>query len=65
MAHIEGRQSVVDRPDADFGAVEDAVAWARERAPVVFVRLLGEDFRRSGGARPSAREPELPPWPPE
>jgi len=29
--------------------VEAAVAWARAHAPVVLVRLDGDDFRRSAG----------------
>jgi hypothetical protein len=63
VAHIEGRGSVVEEPVEAFDDVHAAVRWARERAPVVLVRLDGEDFRRSAGDRPFAAEPDLPPWP--
>jgi len=65
VAHIEGRQSVVDEHSEPFECVEAAVAWAQARAPVVLVRLDGENLRRSAGERPFAPEPELLPWPPE
>ena len=65
VAHIEGRRSVVEDHGEPFDGVEAAVAWARERAPVVLVRLDGEQVRRSAGERSFALEPWLPPWPPE
>ena len=65
VAHIEGRRSIVDDHGELFEGVEAAVAWARERASVVLVRLDGESFRRSAGERPFAPQPELLPWPPE
>jgi hypothetical protein len=65
VAHIEGRRSVVDRHNEPFEDVRAAVVWARERAPVVLVRLDGEDFLRSAGERPFEAEPWLPPWPPQ
>ena len=65
VAHIEGRRSIVEGRREPFDGVEAAVAWARERAPVVLVRLDGENFRRSAGERPFAAEPELLPWPPQ
>ena len=64
IAHIVGRRSVVEDHDELFDDVDAAVAWARERAPVVLVRLAGEDFRQSAGERQLDAEPELPPWPP-
>lgn len=63
VAHIEGRRSVVEDCHEPFESVEAAVAWARLRAPVVLVRLDGEDFRRSAGEQPFAPEPWLPRWP--
>ncbi len=65
VAHIEGRSSVVEHHGEPFDDVAAAVAWARERAPVVLVRLDGEEFERSAGERPFAPEPWLPPWPPD
>jgi hypothetical protein len=65
VAHIEGPRSVVDRPDGPFASVEAAVEWARARAPVVYVRLRGESFRRSAGREQPATEPDMPPWPPD
>ncbi len=65
VAHVEGRRSVLERHDEPFEDVQAAVAWARERAPAVLVRLDGEDFLRSAGERPLAGQPGLPPWPPQ
>lgn len=65
VAHVEGRGRVVERRDEPFEDVGSAVAWARERAPVVLVRLDGEGFRRSAGERSFAARPWLPPWPPQ
>jgi hypothetical protein len=64
VAHVEGRRSVVEDHGEPFDGVEAAVAWAREHAPVVLVRLDGEDFRRSAGERPFEPQPRLPRWPP-
>ena len=63
VAHIEGRRSIVADHADPFACVEDAVAWARHRAPVVLVRLSHEEFLRSAGERPFAEQPDLPPWP--
>ncbi len=65
VAHIEGRRSIVEDHREPFDGVEAAVAWARQRAPVVFVRLDGENFLRSAGERPVAARPGLLPWPPQ
>jgi hypothetical protein len=65
VAHIEGRQSVVEFAPDGFATVEEAVEWARERAPVVIVRLPDEHFVRSAGERAPRGDPQMPRWPPE
>jgi hypothetical protein len=60
VAHIEGRSSVIEDHREPFDDVGAAVAWARERAPVVLVRLDGEEFERSAGAGALGRAPPEP-----
>jgi hypothetical protein len=64
-AHIEGRQSVLESAPGSFADVSEAVEWARERAPAVYVRLPGEHFVRFAGEHAPAGDPEMPRWPPE
>jgi hypothetical protein len=65
VAHIEGRQLVLESAPESFADVSEAVAWARERAELVLVRLPDEHFVRSAGERAPPWDPDLPRWPPE
>lgn len=65
VAHIEGRQSVLESAPGSFATVAEAVEWARARAPLVYVRLPDEHFVRSAGERTPPRAPDMPRWPPE
>ncbi len=62
VAHIQGARNVVAELDGD-ATLEVAVAWARERAPVVLVRLLEEQVHRSARAVPPPVDPTAPQWP--
>lgn len=64
-AHIEGKRSVLEHAPRPFDTVEEAVAWARERAPVVLVRLRDENLIRSAGELPLPAAPDMPRWPAE
>ena len=65
----EGRevQAFVEGEEREFDAVEDAVAWSRERAPFVLVRLgpSDQEMYSAGEARAyrGPRDP-FPDWPP-
>ena len=56
--------------EAEFDAVEDAIAWGRERAEIVLVRLGGDvEAIYSAGFREATMETDgsgwpFPPWPP-
>jgi hypothetical protein len=65
VAHIEGRRNVLESAPGGFADVAAAVAWARERAELVYVRLPDEHFIRSAGERAPPGDPEMPRWPPE
>jgi hypothetical protein len=45
-----------------WSTLEEALAWARERAPVVMVRLATTEYFSAGRDQPSWR-PEAPRWP--
>ena len=60
--YLDGRSD-----EADFDTVDEAVAWCRERAERVTVRLGGyEDTYYSAGERPSTNWDGMPypDWPP-
>ncbi len=63
IAHVEGARSVVERPDGPFDSVQEAVAWAVERAPTVLVRELDDPVIRWAGDRPLEADPDMPRWP--
>jgi hypothetical protein len=65
IAHIEGRQSVLESAPGSFADVAEAVEWGRERAAIVIVRLPDESFVRSAGERAPSGDPQMPKWPPE
>jgi hypothetical protein len=65
IAHVEGRQDIVEEAPNSFATAAEAVTWGRERAPVVLIRLPGEGFYRSAGERPLPARPNMPRWPPE
>ena len=62
IAHIEGTRSVVERPDGPFETVEEAVAWAVERAPTVLVRELDDPVVRWAGDRPLEAARDMRRW---
>lgn len=64
IAHIEGRRSVLEDCGEPFESLEAAVAWARERAPTVWVRLRGEDERRPAGEAQGALHEDPSTWVP-
>jgi hypothetical protein len=61
-AHVEGRDRVVDEEPNGFGTIEEAVAWARERAEVVLVRTVDGEAYRSAGRRPPPGRPGIETW---
>jgi len=59
--------AAADDEEAGFDDVEDAVAWSRDRAPFVLVRLGPSDQEMySAGEAPAYRGPgdPFPEWPP-
>lgn len=55
-AHIEDEKGLLEGP-VSVATLDEAVAWTRERAPVVVVRAARDDVLRSAGA-------QAPPWDP-
>jgi hypothetical protein len=57
----EGRPVLLERAPSEL-TLEEAIAWGRERAPVVLVRLGGREYFSAGAEDPV--DQDLPRWPP-